>query len=554
VLFDLATAITAALIGAFVALSLRQSVIVGFLLAGVVIGPHTPGFIGDADAVESLAEVGIVFLMFVIGVQLSFSELMRAGRVALVGASCQVLVTIGGGYLLGRLVGFGPLESIFFGAVVSNSSSTVLGKVLAEREQTESGPGRTALAWSSVQDLGTLVLVAVLGALATAETPGVDLGRTLGKTAVFLGVLVPLALFVLPRLLGRVAALRNREIFVLAAGCIALGMSYISGLLGVSTALGAFLAGAIVGDSKLAHRILGETLPLRDLFSGLFFVSIGMLIDPAFVVQHLPLVLLCAGCIVLLKGTVTVFISRLLGSSWTVSLAIGAGLAQSGEFSLLMARLGQSLGAVSALVFNVLLAGTAASILVAPHLHRVALPLARVLARRQEESDAEAPMPTDLPTRGGHVVVCGHGRVGQVVANLLRLHEVPFVVIDEDHDVVRPLRDAGVHALLGDASRPELLERAGVARAKMVVVAIPDRTAVRQILDHARDLHQALPIVVRTHSDDERRRLYENGADEAVMGELELALELGRRALELSGVAPGAAQAAVDGVRREQQS
>jgi monovalent cation:H+ antiporter-2, CPA2 family len=551
VLFDLTTALTAALVGAFLALSLRQSVIVGYLIAGIVIGPFTPGFVGDAVSVEGLAEVGIVFLMFAIGIQLSFRELVRAGRVALVGASVQVLVTIGGCFLVGTLAGFGPLEALFFGAVVSNSSSTVLGKILAERDQTESGPGRTALAWSSVQDIGTIFLVAVLGALARTEAPGFDLGWTLGKTAVFLGLLVPFALFVLPRLLERIAALRNREIFVLAAGCIALGMSYLSGLLGVSTALGAFLAGAIVGDSHLSHRILGETTPLRDLFSGLFFVAIGMSIDPEFVLQHLPLVLLCAGCIILLKGVLSVLLSRWLGSSWTAAVAIGAGLAQSGEFSLLMARLGQSLGAVSSIVFNTMLAGTAASMLLAPHLHRLALPLGALLARRHQDAElAAAPSPEGyIPD--GHVVVCGHGRVGRIVTRLLHAHGVPFAVIDEDQEAVRVLREAGVPVLFGDAARPVLLERAGVGRARMIVVALPDRIAVRQILDHARDLNPTLPVVARTHNDDDRQQLYDAGASEAVMGELELALELGRRALEISGVEGATAQAAVDGLRYE---
>lgn len=462
-----------------------------------------------------------------------------------------MVVTIGVVFLLGRIVGFKPLESLFFGAVVSNSSSTVLGKVLAEREQTESGAGRTALAWSSVQDLGTVFLVAILGMLARAETPGADLAWTLGKTALFLGLLVPLALFVLPRFLERIAALRNREIFVLATGCIAIGMSYVSSLLGVSAALGAFLAGAIVGDSRLSHRTLGETISFRDLFSGLFFVAIGMSIDPRFVVGHLPLVLLCAGCIVLVKGVLSVLISRLLGASWAAASAIGVGLAQSGEFSLLMARLGQDLEGISSLVFNVMLAGTAASILVAPHLQRLAMPLGRFLARRQQDWELEEPTPSGLPAQGGHVVVCGHGRVGQVVTKLLRAHDVPFVAIDEDHKVVRDLQEAGIDALFGDAARPVLLERAGAARAKMVVIAIPDRVAARRILDEVRELHSSIPVIVRTHSEEERRKLYESGATEAVMGELELALELGRRALEISGVQPRVAQSAVDALRLE---
>lgn len=548
-LFHLATAMIAALVGAFAAVALRQSVVVGYLLAGIAIGPFTPGFIGDAAAVEALAEIGIVFLMFVIGVQLSFRELLRAGRTAVAGATIQVLLTIGAGYGVGRAVGWAHLESLFFGAVVSNSSSTVLGKVLAERDEAEGGPGRMALAWSSVQDLGTVVLVAVLSAMSSEGASGSDLGVRAGKAAIFLGGVVPFGLFVVPRLLRRVAALRNREIFALTAGCLALGTSYVSGLLGVSVALGAFLAGAIVSESELSHRILGETMPLRDLFSGLFFVSIGMLVDPRFVVRELPLVLLCAAVIVLVKGAITVLVSRLLGSTWGAAIGIGAGLAQSGEFSLLMARLGHGLHALSETVFSVMLAGTAGSILLAPHLARIALPLGRWTARRLEGSELSSLAP-EAPQPGGHVLVCGHGRVGQVVTSLLREHGVPFVVIEEDQEAVRALRDAGTAALLGDASRSILLERAGVAAARLVVVSIPDPLVARQIVDHARSLNPEVHLVVRTHSERERAHLLETGVDEAVIGELELALELGRRALLAARVEEQTVLSAIDRVRR----
>ena len=548
-LVHLATAMLAAFVGAYVAVSLRQSVVVGFLLAGIVIGPFTPGFMGDVHAVEALAEIGIVFLMFVIGVQLSFRELLRAGRVALVGASLQVLVTRALGYGLGRLVGFGGLESLYFGAVVSNSSSTVLGKVFAERDQADSGPARTALAWSSVQDLGTVVLVAVLSAASVAERGDTSPVTTIGRTALFLGLMLPVAIFALPRLLARVASLRNREVFVLVSGCIALGISYLSGLLGVSTALGAFLAGAIVGDSDLSHRILGETMPLRDLFSGLFFVSIGMLIDPRFLLEHPGLVLFAAVSIVVLKGLIATAVPRLLGGSWGAAAVVGLGLAQCGEFSLLMARLGTELGAISSLAFNTMLSGTVLSILIAPRLAGAAVPIGRWLARGLEEPELEARDGRLEPLRG-HVVVCGHGRVGSVVTSLLREQGVPFVVVDEDPVVVAELRRGGVSAIVGDASRAVVLERARLANAAAVVVALPEKIAARQILEHARHANPRAKVVARTHSHDERDALMAMGIDEAVIGEFELALELGRRALLSAGVTHAEVERGVDEKRR----
>jgi CPA2 family monovalent cation:H+ antiporter-2 len=546
-LFHLGSALLAALVGAVVAVKLRQSVVIGYLLAGLAIGPFTPGFIGDARQVEALAEIGIVFLMFVIGVQLSFRELVRAGRVALLGSTLQVLLTLGGGYLIGRLLGFSSIEALFLGAVVSNSSSTVLAKVLAERDQTDTRPARTALAWSSVQDLGTVVLVAGLTALSTVEEGGTDLSATAWKAAAFAGLLVPAALFALPRLFARISALHNREIFVLTAGCVALLMSYLSEYLGVSTALGAFLAGAILGDSQLSHRILGETMPLRDVFSGLFFVSVGMLIDPRFIVSHAPSVLLVTVCIVVLKGGLTVLVSRRLGSSWMDSAVLGIGLAQCGEFSLLMARLGQRLEVVSSEVFNTMLSSAALSILAAPHLFRLALPFGRWLARTSEPvTDAWAPEPPLVD----HVVVCGYGRVGQVVTRLLHEQGVPYVVIDEDQDTIRALRRTGGHGLVGDAGRSLVLERAGLALAKMLIVAVPDQVVVRQALEHARSLNPTIAIVARTHGERDRQQLYALGINEAVLGEHELALELSRRALQAAGTAPKVIEAAIERSRR----
>lgn len=549
ILSHLATAMIAGVAGAVVATSLRQSVILGYLLAGIAIGPFTPGFIGDSAAVEELAEVGIVFLMFVIGVQLSFRELWRAGRVALLGAVVQVLVMIGAGYGVGRALGWSHIESLFFGAVLSNSSSTVLGKVLAERDGTDTGPARTALAWSSVQDLSTIVLVAVLTALSGAKTSTRELGWNIGKTAIFLGVVVPFGLVVVPRLLRRIAALRNREIFALTAACLALGISWLSGLLGVSVALGAFLAGTIVSESELSERILGEAMPLRDIFSGLFFVSIGMLVDPRFALSHWPLVLLAAAMIVLVKGVVTTLVGRAVGLAWGPAVAVGAGLAQSAEFSLLMARVGHGLGVLSEIVFNVMLAGTVVSILFAPHAVRLGALLARRIAGRSASNHLAELAPAQASPRD-HVIVCGHGRVGQIVTSLLREHRVPFVVIEEEQDIVRDLRDAGMTALLGDASRAPMLERAGLAAARLVVIAVPERLIARQIVDNARHLHPKIAVIARTHSDAEREHLQRKmGVDEAVIGELELALELGRRALFTAGVDEDAALASVERLR-----
>ena len=551
-LVNLVFAYGAALIGAVVAARLRQSIILGYILAGIAIGPFTPGFVADRATVEALADIGIIFLLFAVGVQLSLRDLLRVGTIAIGGGSLQVLVTIGLGYLIGVALGWSPLESLFFGAVLSNSSSTVLSKILDERGEMESEHGQIGLAWSTVQDLSTIVLVVVLSALAAGSQSLVaDLGWALLKAALFMAVLVLAGSRVLPYLFEHVAALRSREVFILAVAAVALGTAYVSSLFGLSLALGAFVAGVVVGESDLSHQILGEILPLRDILAGLFFVSVGMLVNPFFVVENLVLVLLTLALIVVAKGLLVAAITWFFRRSAHMALLTGVTLAQSAEFSFLLARLGEDLGAVSATVFSLMMAGTAASIVVSPSLHRIADPAARWLERRLPESPlAHLPAAADLDCRPRrHAVICGFGRVGRVVGVALRRRGFSFVVIEQDQRLVRRLREQGVPALLGHADNPVLLERANVAQARVLVVAIPEALAARQIVDYARRANPRLSIVVRTHSAEEMRFLEDRGVGEAVLGELELALELTRHTLRRFGVTSAETLAIIQGLR-----
>lgn len=533
-LVHLVTALGAALIGAAIALRLRQPLIIGYVLAGVAIGPFTPGIIGNTEAIAELAEVGIIFLMFVIGVQLSLRELIRASRIAILGGLLQVAVMIGLGYVVGRAFGWSPLASYTFGAVISNSSSTVLGKIFSDRGELDSRHAKLALAWSSVQDISTVVLVAVLAFLAPNDRA---VGPLVGKAALFFVVLMPLAFWALPWLLRRATALRNREFFALAVITLALAMAGGASLLGVSLALGAFLTGIVVGESDLAHRILGDVRPLRDVFSGVFFVSIGMLLDPRFLLESWPLVLVTVALIVIVKGAVTTVIARWLGSPLRVAVLMGAGLAQSAEFSFLLARIGLEEGALTRQIFNLLLSATIVTILLAPWVNSMAPAALRWVQRHQPsaalgEADVVAP-----PALERHAIVCGYGRVGSIVCTLLEQHQKPFVVIEEDLRIVEGLRARGITALFGDAGMPNVLDRAQLATAHLLILCVPEQMAVRTALEHARDVSKAATILARTHTYEDRTFLQEKGAHEAVVGEMELALELGRRALERFGVA-----------------
>ncbi len=548
---NLALALVAALLGAVIALRLRQSAVIGYIAAGIVIGPFTPGLVADPRAVEEIADVGLVFLLFTIGAELSLRDLLRAGRVAVLGGVVQVLVTMGVGYLLGSLLGWDTAGSLFLGAALAISSGAVLSKILGERGELEAEHGRIALAWSTVQDLATIVLVVLLPALSAGRASNLqDIALALGKAGLFLVILVPTGLKLFPALFEWLAGLRNRELFVLAVAAVALGTAYISTLFGVSLALGAFVAGLAVGESDLSHQVLAEIVPLRDVLAGLFFVSIGMLVDPPYVFAYWSLVLLVLVLMVLLKGLLVGGLSALLGASGRTAALVGVAMAQCGEFSFLLARLGRDTGALTSDGFNLILSGAAASIVLAPPLHASAGRIVRTVERRLTARGLAEPDVTiaDSPTRR-YAVICGYGDVGQLVGQALQRRGFSFLAIDQDPRVVRRLRGEGFPALLGSADNPVLLDRAGLDRARVLVIAIPDAVAARQIVAYARRGWPRLDIVARTHTEAQLRDLHARGVNEAVSAELELALEMARHTLHRFGVSSAETLAILQGFR-----
>lgn len=537
-LVNLVVALVAGLTGALIAARLKQSVILGYILAGIAIGPHTPGFVGDVETVEALAEIGIILLMFAIGIQFSLGDLRRAGMVAFAGSTIQVLLMIGIGTAAGLAFGWEPLEALFFGAVVSNSSSTVLSKVLGERGELDSPHGRLALAWSTFQDLGTVILIVLLSALATDSDSLVrDTAIEVGKAGVFLLVLLPIGTRVLPWLLAHVAQLRNREVFVLTVAVLALGVSYAASLSGLSLALGAFVAGVVVGESDLSHQVLGEVLPLRDIFAGLFFVSVGMLVDPDFVLHNLPLLTVTLVLIVAVKSVLVALPAALLGTPTRVAVLTGAALAQSAEFSFLLAQVGRDLEAISSESFALMLAGAAGSIVLLPAVFASSHPLSVTLGERRASlrGETRAGEADHVGMLSGHAIIAGYGRVGEVIARVVG-QRFPIVAIEEDVRIAERLRAEGIRVVQGSASTAAVFEQAQPARASVLVIAIPDPVAVRQLVDYVEETYPSLDTVVRTHSAEERRFLMQRGVDEVVLGEWELALEMLRHTLGSFGV------------------
>jgi len=550
-LVTLALALIAATIGAAIAVRFGQSPILGYVAAGVLIGPYTAGPVAQAETVAALADVGLVFLLFAIGLQLSISDLLRVGRVAIVGGTLQVIGMIVVGYLVALALGFGQLEALFFGAFISQSSSTVIAKILGDRGELDSAHGHIALGWATLQDLSTIVLVIILGALAQGGDLGADLGLAVSKAVLFMVILLPLGLRVLPWLFERLAQLRQREIFILGVVAVALGTAYTSEFFGVSLALGAFLAGLLVSESDISHHILGELAPLRDVFAGLFFVSIGMLIDPGFVVAAIGLVLLAVVLTVPVKGTLVAGLSFLLGTPARTAVLAGATLAQAGEFSFLLARVGIEAGVVGDEMFSLMLASAGVSIVLAPPIARYAPDALRSIDLRyvkQLAAASGAEVATGPARR--YAVIAGYGRVGRLVGAALERRGFPYLVIEVDPRICRDLRQRGVPVVQGLVENPHNLARANLSHATVLVLTVPDAFALQQTVHYLRRDHPRLPIIARARTAADRALLQREGVGEIVVAETEVALEMARYTLGRLGVSAAETAAIVQGLRR----
>lgn len=535
-LLSLAVAFAAALIGGVVATRLKQSPILGYLVAGMVIGPFTPGFVADTETTQLFADIGIILLLFGVGVHFSLKDLARLKVVAGGGGVAQVALTIGIGMLAGVALGWSPLAAFFLGSAAAISSSAVLAKVLEERGEEGSEHGSISLAWMIVQDLATIVLVVLLEGLSgTTGDVVTNVATATVTAAAFVGVLLVVGTRVLPWLLDRVAALQSRELFLVAVVGLSVGTAFLAEEVGISLALGAFLAGLVLSESDLAHHILGEIGPARDLFAVLFFLSAGMLVDPRVIAAQLP----AFGLIVLLivGGKAALGVAALLALRYPprTALLVGAGIAQAGEFSFLLARIGREADVLSAERFTLILGACAASIVLAPAMFLAAERLAGWFEGRWTHRPFNDGELAASPLYRGHVIVCGHGRVGGTVARLLREWGVRVVVVEEDRDTVRRVREAGNPVIFGNAANPYVLDAAGVRGASGVVVALPEALDARRVLTEVRRKNPGVDIVLRAHSDAEQEHLMGKGATEVVVAEEELALEMVHHTLHQHG-------------------
>jgi CPA2 family monovalent cation:H+ antiporter-2 len=545
--------LAAALVLGYVTQRFGLSPIVGYLLAGTLVGPHTPGFVADAASAEELAEIGVILLMFGVGLQFHIEELLAVRRVAIPGAVAQSAIATVLGVLLARAFGWDWSAGLIFGMALAVASTVVLVRILSDNNDLHTQAGHIAVGWLVVEDLFTVVALVLLPAL-VGPTTDTQLLVALGVTAVKVTALVVFTTIVgtrlIPRGLDYIAETRSRELFTLTVLVIALGIAVGSSLIfGVSMALGAFLAGVVVGRSAYSLRAASEALPMRDAFAVLFFVSVGMLLDPRALIASLGLVGSALAIVLLGKPAVAFLLVWAMKYPFRASLTVAVALAQIGEFSFILATMGRALGVLTIATTNALVATSMVSIVLNPVAYRIIRPTERWLVQRPRvwallnrqssiRSELEASRPERAADANHRAVVIGYGPTGRTVVRLLRDNHIAPMVIELNLDAVRALREDGVDAIYGDATRPETLEAAGVARAGSLILGSAGMPSSADVIRMARELNPQIRVLARTSYLRDVTALKEAGADSVYSGEGDVALALIEDILDNLGATP----------------
>jgi monovalent cation:H+ antiporter-2, CPA2 family len=552
----IAAALGLALIVGFIAARLKLPPLVGYLIAGIIIGPATPGFVADLELSSQLAEIGVMLLMFGVGLHFSLDDLLAVRRIALPGAIVQIAVATLLGTSVAAFWGWSLAAGVVFGLALSVASTVVLLRALEDRGLLESVNGRIAVGWLVVEDLVMVLVLVLLPTLAIWLSGDIEaaiegagersllttLALTLGRISVFIALMLVVGKRLFPWLLWQIARAGSRELFTLCVIATAVGIAYGSAeLFGVSFALGAFFAGMVMRESPLSYRAAEESLPFRDAFSVLFFVSVGMLFDPNVIINQPLRLLEVLAIIVFGKSLAAFFLVLLFRYPLHTALTVSASLAQIGEFSFILANLGVSLGILPTEGQSLILAGAIISIAFNPLVFRAIEPaqawirsrskLAQTL-ERPDDPLAVLPMTVDLNRLTGQVVLVGYGRVGRRIGEALTQNGVSFVVAEENREIVKQLRENGIPAVSGDAADPAVLIQAHIQRARMLVIAIPDTVDVRRMIEIARTVNPHIETVVRTHSEEEAGLLQKENTGKVFLGEHELALAMIHHVLE----------------------
>ncbi|MEZ4386217.1 MAG: cation:proton antiporter [Candidatus Krumholzibacteriia bacterium] len=549
---DIAVIVVAGLVGGLLAQRLRQPLILGYILAGVVLGPLTgSAFISDPHDIELLAEVGVALLLFALGIEFSLRELRPVRRIALVGTPVQLVLIMATAAALMRWLGWAWQEAVWFGAAVSLSSTMVVLKTLQSQGRVGTLSSRVMIGMLLVQDLAVVPMLILLPRLGDLQGGLGDVALAVGKSAVFLGLMIVVGSRLIPRLMTVVSRWCSRELFLLTVTALGLGIGYATYKVGLSFAFGAFVAGLVLSESDHNHQALSDIIPLRDIFGLLFFASVGMLLDPAYLREHLWLVLGLALGLGLAKGLVFAALSRLFRYGNVVPLAVGLTMFQAGEFAFVIGKVGVKTGGIGADTYSLLLAVTLVTMFLTPLVSRTTAPIYSRLRRRR----AGEPLRTinlEQDDLHDHVVICGAGRVGQRVARALCERGHHCVMVELDQHRLEDANAAGLPAIYGDASHPAVLDAAGLADACLLVVTTPAAVTTLAIVRHARGFRPDLHVVVRAESEVLVRELQDLGVYEVVQPQLEAGLELLRQSLGHLGASPDEVQALCQAQRSQQ--
>ena len=553
-LATLAGAFGVAFLFGFIATKLRMPPLVGYLLAGVALGPHSPGFIADVSLAGQLAEIGVILLMFGVGLHFSPGDLKRVQRIVVPGAILQMVVSFALGTGLALWWGWSNSAAIVFGLSLFVASTVVVLRVLEDRGMLDSIDGRVAVGWLIVEDLGVVfalvLLPAILGAVSGNGASGSSLeiakvvAITVAKVVGFIALMGVIGRRAVPWLLTHVARTGSRELFTLAVLAVSLGVAMgAAALFGVSFALGAFVAGVVISESDLSYRAGADALPMQDAFAVIFFVSTGMLLDPEVLLQAPGKLVAVLGVILIGNALWSAALMVLLKHPFAAAVRIGAAFGQIGEFSFIMAALGVSLGVLAEEGRSLILAAALVSIVLNPLLFWAAEQAIRFVARypklldRLERQKAPRMVATDMfmATPANHAILIGYGRVGRTIGEAFQRVGLPFVAVDQDRRTVEAMRTLGVAAVYGDATRPGILEHARPEFAKLLVVASPDLYHARHIIELVRKHNPHIDVIVRTHADTEQEFFERLGVNKALMGERELAFGMAYHALRSAG-------------------
>lgn len=550
-------AVLLAFLGGFIARRLRIPSIVGYLVAGLAISPFTPGFTGDTNATAQLAEIGVIFMMFGVGLHFSLKDLWNVRGIAIPGALLQTTLSTLAGIAVSQLWGWTFEAGLVMGLSISVASTVVLLRGLSDSGYFTTNHGRVAIGWLVFEDLFTIVILVLMPVLVNQTgNPVLSVGWALLKTAIFAVIMMLVGTRLLSWVLHQIAYTRSRELFIMAVVAMALGTSYLANVLfGVSLALGAFLAGVVISESDVHHQVAAEVVPFRDFFAVLFFVSVGMLVDPAIVMANVDKVLILTLLVVVGKFVITLLLGLVLPSSARTMIVVAAGLAQIGEFTFIVGQTGVFLGLLDVDQYGLILAAASISIIINPLMFRAIPATERLLRnfpplwRRMERfGPTPAEFTEDLED---HVIIVGYGRVGRHIGTVLQQLGVTFMVIEQDMAFANELQQKGIKTMFGDAANSEILLHVCLDCAKALVVTVPNQTATELIVAAAHQIAPDLPIIARAETEDRLVHLVGLGASHVINPEMEGGLEILRYTLLTLEYSTGQIQHYIDTVRSD---